>query len=363
MAFIIIMLFLSGCSREPIKVGFSGNLTGTGSELGTNAMYGAYLAVEEVNERGGIDGRTIELVVQNDGNDINTAVEADKELIEEGVAGIIGHLLSGNGQLSIPYINENKTIMVSPTISSSAYAGQNDYFYTMMPVSLYQSLALSSALISHERTDIGLLYNEPNKAYAKPLVDNLEQDYLNHSGNVVFKAPLDTSIEADFDRTVELITDSDIDALVIVSPGFDTAKIIQRLSAYEDELPIYLPVWGMTNELLSNAGPLANGIYAINHYDAHNQGSKFTLFKDTYTQKYGSEPAFGAMFSYEATMFLLQGIEAAGSTDSKDIKKALDEIDTFDGLLGDVLIDEYGDAQRDMFLFQVQDETFIKVTE
>lgn len=357
----IIFSLLTSCAQEPIKIGFSGNLTGTGSELGTNAMYGAYMAVDEINASGGINGRTIELVVKNDGNDINTAVDADKELIEEGVVGIIGHLLSGNGQLSIPYINENNTIMVSPTISSGAYANQDDLFFTLMPISSYQSKALSDIVKKHNHKKIALLYEVNNKAYSKNVVDDLQAYFEDNTHEVVLYESFDTNEQSSYSQLVTTLTESNIDALVIVGPGYDVAKFTQSFALVGYEVPVYGPVWSMTNELLTNAGPTANGTYLINYYDENHESERFRDFYNLYKEKYGNPPSFGALFSYEATMVLLEGIEIADSTDSSAIKTAILEKGEFEGLQTTIRFDEFGDAQRDIFVFEVIDETFVKV--
>lgn len=357
----ITLLLLTSCAKEPIKIGFSGNLTGTGSELGTNAMYGAYMAVDEINASGGINGRPVELIVKNDGNDINTAVDADKELIEEGVVGIIGHLLSGNGQLAIPYINENDIIMISPTISSSAYADQEDLFLTLMPVSSHQSEKLSQILKNHNHENVGLLYQEANKAYAQNVVDDFRAYYEGPNHNVILYEAFDTHDQSSYSSLVHTITESDLDALIIVGTGYDLAKFTQSFALVDYEIPIYGPVWAMTNELLINAGPTANGVHLINYYDEGNDAPTFKAFHDKYNEKYGNDPAFGAAFSYEATKVLVEGIRLADSTESEAIRDAIIKQKEFVGLQSNIVFDIEGDATRELFLFEVINESFVKV--
>ncbi|MGM0427217.1 MAG: ABC transporter substrate-binding protein, partial [Thermodesulfobacteriota bacterium] len=85
-----------GCDREkePIKLGFSGCLTGRLSDLGTSGRNGAILAVEQVNEAGGINGRPVELIVRDDRQNKAEALRVDQELMAEGVVAIIGHMTS-----------------------------------------------------------------------------------------------------------------------------------------------------------------------------------------------------------------------------------------------------------------------------
>ncbi len=262
-------------------------------------MYGgAYIAIDEINEQGGIDGRLLELLVENDNNNSVTAVEVDKAHIEAGAVAIIGHLLSNTGQLAVPYINENETLMISPTISSIQYAGQDDHFITLMPVSKYQSIALSDTLKSHNKRNIGLIYHEANKAFSKAVVDDLEEAYVEEGYEVRLYENFDTNDSHTYDELVKKIAETDLDALVIIGPGFDVAKFSQSFSKLDFTIPIYAPVWSMTNELLVNGGPTTNGIYLVNYFDADDSSESFVNFKTNYEDKYGSAHPLGGLFSH-----------------------------------------------------------------
>jgi branched-chain amino acid transport system substrate-binding protein len=78
-----------GCEKkkEPIKVGFVGGLTGRLSDLGSGGRNGVMLAVEEINNAGGISGRPVELITKDDKQDPEVAVKVDKELIDERAGG------------------------------------------------------------------------------------------------------------------------------------------------------------------------------------------------------------------------------------------------------------------------------------
>ncbi|MBW1797231.1 MAG: ABC transporter substrate-binding protein, partial [Deltaproteobacteria bacterium] len=112
--FTIILLLVSismavmwGCeNKKPVKVGFVGGLTGRLSYLGTAGRNGVILAVEEINEAGGINGRPVELITRDDGHDPKVAVKVDRELIGEGVVAIIGHMTSSMSMAALPLINK-----------------------------------------------------------------------------------------------------------------------------------------------------------------------------------------------------------------------------------------------------------------
>ena len=112
---IILILFLiitgfMGCDQKeaPIKVGFVGPLSGRLSVLGVAGRNGATLAVEETNGMGGVNGRPVELIVRNDEQDEKKALKADKDLLNENVVAIIGHMTSTMSLAALPLCNQMK---------------------------------------------------------------------------------------------------------------------------------------------------------------------------------------------------------------------------------------------------------------
>ncbi len=355
----IIILTLSSCEKEPLKVGFTGNLTDTGSELGTSGMYGAYLAVDHINEDGGLLGKAVELLVEDDKKNPNDALVADKNLIEAGVVGIIGHMLSSTGNLR--EINSEEMIMISPTISSPSFAYQDDYFYTLNPITSFQSEAITLALSDTDATNIGILYEEENQAYSYTLAQEINTLLDNQGLSSVMIEPFLTSKTTEFAELLSSLESKNLDALVVIGPAFDVSKFSQYFYTHNIDLPIYLTTWSMTNELLTMAGPTANGIHAVNPFDRDSDTLAFEKFRIAYMEKYGLEPTFASTYTYEAVILLAQAIESTDSTDSNVIKSYLDNLQSFEGLQGMILLDQYGDAQRSFHLYEVVDEKYVKV--
>ncbi len=102
---LILLCGLWACtSRQPLKIGFVGGLTGRTSQLGILARNGVELAVEEANRAGGVRGRLLKLLIRDDQNDHATAVRVDRELMDEGVLAIIGHVTSSMAEAALEAI-------------------------------------------------------------------------------------------------------------------------------------------------------------------------------------------------------------------------------------------------------------------
>ena len=361
LSILLLTLSLTGCEKKPIIIGFSGNLTGTSSEIAIDSMYGAQMAVSKINQANGIKGRPIELIIEDDGETVKTAREADKKLVEKGACAIIGHNISGVEEESFKGTNQDHIVMISPTISSSDFFGLNDYFYTMVTESTYETQYISQFMEKQNYKKIGYLYQLNNETYSRTFVKNTQAPLLKAGFSTAFMEGYAIADKKDFDKTMSLIRNSGIDALVIAGSAYDVAYYAQEMYKYNCMVPIYTSTWAMSEDLISIAGPAAEGIYSINTYDSHSASQSFRDFENDYVQAYGSSPTFAAVYSYEAVMLLAKAIENSDSTSSEDIKKSLDKISVFTGLQEDIKINEFGDAIRQMHLFQVQNQSFVKV--
>ena len=172
-AILILAILVStaiGCEKKenPIKVGFVGGLTGRLSDLGTTGRNGVILAVEEINSRGGINGRPVELITKDDQQNPEVALRVDRELVDEGVVAIIGHMTSSMSMVAMPFVNKRKVLMISPTTSTNKATGIDDYFIRMMPPNKSET----DHLARHAFKVMGLkkmaaIYDLSNRAYTE----------------------------------------------------------------------------------------------------------------------------------------------------------------------------------------------------
>ncbi len=109
-------LLSSGCSSlAPIRIGFAAELSGKQNELAINLRDGVQLAVDDINASGGIKGRPVELLIEDDLGTPEGAKAAENKLIDAGVVAIVGHLTSGQTAAGYQVATERKTVLISAT--------------------------------------------------------------------------------------------------------------------------------------------------------------------------------------------------------------------------------------------------------
>ncbi|NCB74543.1 MAG: amino acid ABC transporter substrate-binding protein [Clostridia bacterium] len=350
-------------NNEPIKVGFVGCLTGTNSELGVNGMYGAMLAVAEINEKGGVRNQPIELIIKDDQGNPQIGLQEDEALINEECVAIIGHMTSDMAEKSIPFINQQKILMISPTIALDTLSNQDDYFFRLIPSTSEQAKLFSSEIIKLGLNDVLVICPIQNEIFAKSIYNYLSSTLTKEKISTKMLEPIDFTKQSEVDALVSAIIGSDAEALIIIASADAVVQISQLLNAQEKQIFVFLPAWSMTNDLIKRGGSSVNQFYGISYIDYQNTTRAYEDFKNKYIQSYGEEPTFAAVMSYESVMLLYQAMIESDDLTSDHLKQAILEQEVYSGLQGEIHINKFGDTVREEYIYQIIDGNFVKVND
>lgn len=342
-----IMAAFIGCQKPAnLKIGVVGTMTGPNSDLSVSGRRGVEMAVDEINQKGGIQGRIIELVVKDDENDPVVALKKDQEFIAEDIRLIIGHFTSGMVLSSMDYINSQDMLMLSPTISADSLSGMDDNFIRFIAPTKEQAKALVEVAQKLKQNHIAVLYDERNKGYTDQLVLNY-QGLLKEKMGVEAKVySYDSQMPETLGQALKAIEAEAPKGLFIVANAEDCARIAQGIKPAMPELQLYVPLWANTAELIRKGGVAVEGMMVVAGLDIGSESEKFKVFRQGYKERYGEETNFGSLYSYEAMMALAMAIEKAGGQQPMKIKNKLIEISMFEGVQDQYSIDSYGDNMR-----------------
>jgi len=358
-ATLIILLSLCSCQdKESIKIGYTGTLSGVNSDLGISGRNGALLAVKKINETGGINGRSLDLITKDDKNDKKIALQVDNELYIEGVTAIIGHMTSGMAELTVPFINEHEILMISPTIATDSLSNIDDYFLRMIPSNKEQAFAISKAMLLENVSNAAIIYDNSNSSFTEGLKNKFKEDYAVHGGTVVLEEPFNPA-KVDFREISNKITESGANGVFIIAAADNVVMISQNLYKRGEKVKIFLPSWAMTNDLLEHGGKSVEEEIIVNFYDNDSKSSEFEEFEKDFLSEYGREPNFSAQFSYEAVTVLAEAMRNSGKINAETIKQYIIKREAFDGLQGILWFNETGDMSRTKYLYIVKDGEFI----
>ncbi len=355
-------LLLTACKGStPIKIGLVGTMSGEASDLSVSGRRGAEIAVKEINDEGGINGRMVELIVKDDANNPETALKVDQELIKENVNLIIGHYTSGMVLRVIDYINSVDALMLGPTISADQLSQKDDHFIRFIASTQEQAAALSDDVAKKALKRVLVLYDVRNKGFTEKLVENFDKSIKEKTG---FNVDIISYDPSDLDSRQRVINDIIVlrpDGLFIIASAEECANMARNLKPSLENTQFYGPLWANTQELLRKGGTFVEEMILVGAIDFETEHDISKQFESDFYDQYGEQPTFASVYTYETVMALKRVIEETRSVKPRVIKDKMLEISTFDGIQETVIIDEFGDNHRSYDLFQIKSGKLQKV--
>lgn len=351
---LLLLLFVGGCPRSPIPIGFVGGLTGRLSELGVSGRNGVQLAVEEINAAGGIRGRPLNLIIKDNRHDRQQARQAVQSLIDAGVVAVIGHMTSAMSLSTQDIINRRQTLMISPTTSTDQLSGRDDYFLRVATASSLEARAQARYGVNKLGLKrFAVIYDLANQGFTVNFHDHFQEELESLGGKLVCSRPFRSGADLAFLEIAKAVLATEPQGILLISGALDTAMFCQQIRKIDSKVFLFGSGWAQTQSLIQQGGRAVHGliIRAI-HHDKGREPA-FLKFKRAYQKRFGRKPDFPAAFGYEAAQLLFYGIKHATDTaDSGAIREAILEKGTFQGLKGEFRLDQWGDAHRRYYVLK-----------
>lgn len=362
---LVFVFTLSSCKTESvIKIGFVNSLDYTFGSLGVDSMYGVLLAVDEINEAGGIDGKQIELIIRDDHRDADIAVEMDNELKELGAVAIIGHGYSLTAEAISANAIENDIFLISPTIAThQTISNKDDNFFRITPSTYEQGKSLANAMHMNSPGDTVIIYEGVNTAFSYDLVLAFIEQYESLGYDIDIENNIrsfDINNPDDHITMKNFIENKGIENVLAIGSSFDIGNIIQSLDN-PDNHTFYLPAWTSTSDIFEISGGKIEENVAINFYDFQSSNIKFVQFENNYMKEFGRRYSYSSLLGYETMYVLKQVLEQADDYSVETLKETIIEIGTFEVLMDEFTINEYGDCLRNVYYYEIYNNEFITI--
>ena len=165
----------------------------------------------------------------------------------------------------------------------------------------------------------------------------------------------------EFGKIIDRLRVDEAEGVLLIASSLDSGMFCQQLRKRSLRLQVFAPMWTMTNDFLQAGGEDGEGTYFVSQVDLNNQTQYYLRFRENYKNRFGEEPTFASILSYDATKIAAFGIEEAGNDSAEKIKAAILSRGNFEGLQGQINLDAFGDMQCDYYLYRVQSGIFQKV--
>ncbi len=345
-----ILLILASCTNnDVIRIGFVGTLSGSNSEIGVAMRDGLLLKVDELNAQGGINGKAIELVIEDDKNDHEMIKAINQKLIDDGIKIIFGHELSSKTTPLMEVIKDQDVIVMSPTLSTYEISGLDDNFFRTIASNYDQGKTLGD-YAKDINTHTLMIYSEANAKFAK----GVNEGYTDSFSGTVGSYSVQGSVNEHEDAIVAMYKDNDFDSVMFVMNPSDVMYLSQVFYKHNLDVDIYSSNWGMAVNALDEGGKAIEGATFVS-FMGNLDSVNYTLFKEAYITKYQKEPEFAGVYSYEAATLLFLALEKSEKVEYEEIKSNLLSLGSQMGLVSELKLDAYGDVKRELFLAIVEE--------
>ncbi len=345
----------------PIRLAVVGPHSGDLASYGIPTVKAAELVVEHRNAMNGVNGRKIELVIEDDVCKPEVATNTATKVVGEKVHVVLGHICSGATKAALGIYKDSKMIAMSPSATNPALTQSGDYpnFYRTIASDDAQArlevdfalnvLKLKKIAVLHDKGDYGKGLAEFAKIF-------LEKDP--RAELVLYEGVTPGAV--DYSAVVQKIKQSDAQAVIFGGYHPEASKIVSQMRKKAMDT-IFISDDGVKDvTFIKVAGEYAEGVYASGPRDTSKNPMTIEA-TERYKKKYGEDPGAFFLNAYAATLALLNAIEKTGKTDYDVLTKAL-RSEYVATPLGIIRFDDRGDAIGVGFsMYRVQNGVFVEV--
>lgn len=324
----VLFLCVTGCSKkadDSIKIGGVFPLTGGVSVYGVECKNGIDLAIEEINAAGGVNGKMLVLISEDDEGNPDKSVNAFQKLTtKDDVKIIIGSLTSGCTKAMTQRAQAMKVLQIAPAATATDITEAGNYIFRACFIDPFQgTVGGKFSIETLGAKKAAILYDSGND-YSVGLTENFEKTFRDLGGNIVAKESYATN-DKDFNAQLTKIKNAAPDVLYLPDYYGTVALIAKQARAQGIDIPLVgADGW---DGLTANAGEeVLNGYYS-NHYAADSDSPAVQKFVGAFRDKYRKDPNSFAALGYDSVYLLRDSIAKAGTADASAVRDALENID------------------------------------
>ena len=325
---------------DTIKVGANLEMTGGSASYGISSKNAIELAFKEINEKGGINGKQLELVVADNKSEAAEATNAMQKLVsQDNVVAVIGPNLSSS-------------VIAASAINNSA---NNDYYFRACFIDPFQGTVMAKFATAELGVGNAAVLIDNSSDYAKGLAQFFKENFVKEGGAVTAEESY-LQKDTDFKATLTKIKATNPDFLYV--PGYyqEVGLIVKQAR----ELGMNMPIAGGDGwdsaKMPEIAGAAAlNNTYFSSLYSPEDSSDINKNFVAAYEKAYGQKPDVFAALSYDSALLVAEAIKNAGSTEPAKISEAMAKINGFSGVSGSVTFDDKHNPVKSAVILEYKD--------
>ena len=358
-ASLVIASLLSACTPQgggdKIRIGVFMSLTGSTANFGISSTNGIKLAADEVNAAGGINGKQIEVLVEDDRSDASEAATiVTKFVTQSQVHAILGEVASSRSIAAAPIAQNAKIPMLTPSSTNPEVTKKGDFIFRSCFIDPVQGAAIAQFAAKTLNAKTAAIMVDRKNDYSTGLEKVINEVFTKMGGQIVATQSYQ---EGDQDFNAQLTSLKGANPQVIFVPGYynDVGLIAKQARDKGITVPLIGGDGWDSVQLYEIGGAALNGSYFTNHYSPYDTDPKVQKFVNDYKARYNTVPDALAATAYDAARIMFDAIKRAPSLDGQAIRDALAATKDFPGVTGTVTFNEQRDAVKPIVMIEIKD--------
>jgi branched-chain amino acid transport system substrate-binding protein len=344
----------TAASAGDIPVGVYAALTGSEAAFGQATLQGVKLAAEEINKSGGVLGRKVRLVVEDDQGKAEEAASVVTKLItRDDVIAVIGENSSNQSLAAAPICQSNGVPMISPSSTNPNVTKKGDFIFRVCFTDPYQGKALAAFVRDNLKANTAAILKDNKNDYSVGLAEFFSKNFIAGGGRIVAEQSYSGG-DTEFRPQLTAIKNTNPDVLFL--PGFYTD--VGQIAIQTRDLGITVPMVGGDGwdspTVIQIGGKSIDGSYFSDHYFVGDPRPIVQRFVSAIRQRYGHNPEANAALGYDALHILADAIKKSGSLDKKKIRDNVAATQNYQGVSGVITMGPDRDPIKPVAMIKIQ---------
>lgn len=349
----------AGGETGSIVIGYYGDLSGRTSNFGQSTKEGVMMAADEINKAGGINGRQVQILSEDDeGRPEKAATVVTKLIDQDRVVALLGEVASGNTLAAAPKAQSAKVPMISPSSTNPSVTQVGDYIFRVCFIDPFQGEVMAKFAANTLKAKTAAIMLDFNSPYSRGLTDFFKASFTKLGGRIVNEQSY-TQGDRDYKGQLTAIRSANPD--VIYVPGYYGE--VGVIAKQGQQLGIKVPMLGGDGwdavQLWELGGDALNGNYISNHYSVDDPSPAIQKFVADYQGRYSKRPDALAALGYDAMKVLADAIKRSGTTEGPKLRDAIAQTQNFPGVTGTISLDAQRNAVKSAVVLKLQDQKFV----
>ncbi|MDO4476023.1 MAG: ABC transporter substrate-binding protein [Lachnospiraceae bacterium] len=346
-------------AEDTIKIALTAPMTGNMAQYGESFDNSVSLACKQWNEKGGVLGQQVEVVLEDTAGDpAQAATVAQKIVSDKDIFAEVGDFNTACCLAAQPIYAGAEMLQVSPTCSAVNFAVGSEWSFECLGTQDVQGEFMAQWAYDNGARKVAVLYL--NSDWGISVDNGFANAFKALGGEIIIEEPYNDG-ETDFSAALTKIRDTEPDALYVACYYNDGAAINIQKDNLGWDIPVYHPGTVYSSDFLSIGGEAVEGVYTNVGFYPNDPTPEAADFIEEYNALFDKDPDYYGACAYDAFNVLMEAIEAAGELDSAKVRDALAATADYEGVSGSITFDENGDAHKSYIKLTVENGEYVVV--